>query len=430
MALLSIYDRWHAELWSEYVSVAGIDIGWVRGTNFTGPAQMIYEGLEKSGLRTYSRDEMAFCIFGLMTPTIAKLASQGPVDGNFTGGVLTFLETRPIYFNSRDHLLAESTSRRAIYAEDLSEKNIQNGDDSIFFHVDSTNPLANHKYKYPEVKSYDKLEHLHQLEGMINLDKVVVVTGFGEVGPFGNSTMRWEMEAYGEFSLEGCVELAWIMGLIKHYDGQHPITQTHYTGWVDAKTNEPVHDIDVKARYEPYILEHTGIRLIEPELHDGYDPLKKEMMRELQIDHSLEPFEASAEEAANFKRGNGDSVDIWENADGSWSVKFLKGAVLLVPKALRFDRCAASQLPTGWNPAHFGIPQEIIDIADPTSCYVLVAAMEALIRSGITDPYELYQYFHVSQVGHSIGSSTNGTKSALEAIRHRWMDRNLHTGLS
>ncbi|ORX75044.1 hypothetical protein DL89DRAFT_264824, partial [Linderina pennispora] len=289
MALLSIYDRWHAEPWSDYVSVAGIDIGWHR---------MIYEGLEKSGLRTYSRDEMAFCIFGLMTPTIAKLASQGPVDGNFTGGVLSFLETRPIYFNTK------RTSSMVM--------------NSIFFHVDSTNPLANHKYKYPRSQMYDKLEHLHQLEGMINLDKVVVVTGFGEVGPFGNSTMRWEMEAHGEFLLEGC---------------------THYTGWVDAKSNEPVHDMDVKARYEPYILEHTGIRLIEPELHDGYDPLKKEMMP---LNH-LRPV---PRRQANFKRGNGDSVDIWENADGSWSVKFLKGAVLLVPKALRFDRCAASQLPT------------------------------------------------------------------------------------
>ncbi|KAJ1958568.1 fatty acid synthase alpha subunit Lsd1 [Linderina pennispora] len=430
MALLSIYDRWHAEPWSEYVSVAGIDIGWVRGTNFTGPARMIYESLEKSGLRTYSRDEMTFFIFGLMTPAVLRLASQGPVDGNFTGGVLSFSETRPMYFNSRDHLLAESTSRRAIYAEDLSEKNIQHSDESVFFHVDSTNPLANNQYKFPSVKQYEQLENLHQLEGMVNLDKVVVVTGFGEVGPFGNAAMRWEMEAHGEFSLEGCVELAWIMGLIRHYDGLHPITQAHYVGWVDAKTDEPVQDIDVKARYESYILEHTGIRFVEPELHDGYDPHKKEMMCELQVDHDLEPFEASAEEAANFKRGNGDQVDVWENPDGSWSVKFLKGAVLLVPKALRFDRCVASQIPTGWDPAHFGIPQEIVETADPTSCYVLIAAMEALIRSGITDPYELYQYFHVSQVGHSIGSSANGAKSTTDALRNRWMDKNMHTGLS
>jgi len=48
---------------------------------------------------------------------------------------------------------------------------------------------------------------------------VIVVTGYGEVGPWGNARTRWEMESTGSFSLEGCVEMAWIMGLIKHHNG-------------------------------------------------------------------------------------------------------------------------------------------------------------------------------------------------------------------
>ena len=28
----------------------------------------------------------------------------------------------------------------------------------------------------------------------------------GEVGPWGNSRTRWQMEAEGEFSLEGCIQ--------------------------------------------------------------------------------------------------------------------------------------------------------------------------------------------------------------------------------
>ncbi|ORX64016.1 hypothetical protein DL89DRAFT_57516 [Linderina pennispora] len=97
-----------------------------------------------------------------------------------------------------------------------------------------------------------------------------------------------------------------------------------------------------------------------------------------------------------FKHGNGDRVETWENSNGTWSVRFLKGATLLVPKALRFDRYTATQIPTGWDPARYGIPQDIIDSVDRTTCYALVSAMEALVSSGITDPYELYQYFHVS----------------------------------
>ena len=90
---------------------------------------------------------------------------------------------------------------------------------------------------------------------------MVVVTGFAEVGPWGNSRTRWEMEAYGKFSLEGCIEMAWIMGLIKHFKG--PVKGDQYAGWVDAKTGEPVEEKDIKPKYEKYILEHSGIQFIE-----------------------------------------------------------------------------------------------------------------------------------------------------------------------
>ncbi|KAJ1944337.1 fatty acid synthase alpha subunit Lsd1, partial [Linderina pennispora] len=271
-------------------------------------------------------------------------------------------------------------------------------EEGYFGKSNTTHPTGNHIIKFPKVKSYQQLENMHYLQNMVNLDKVVVVTGFGEVGPFGSASLRWEMEAYGEFSLEGCIELAWIMGLIKRVEQTKPLIGETYIGWADAKTGEPVRDMDIKPRYEEYILQHTGIRVIEPEIHEGFEPDKKPLLCELQIDHDMNPFETSAEEAISFKRGNGDKVDTWENTDGTWSVRFLKGAVLLIPKAVRFDRHVASQLPTGWDPVRYGIPKDIADTVDPITCYGIVAATEALVKSGITDPYELFQYFHVSEV--------------------------------
>ncbi|KAJ1840696.1 fatty acid synthase alpha subunit Lsd1, partial [Coemansia sp. RSA 2703] len=264
---------------------------------------------------------------------------------------------------------------------------------------------------------------------MVNLDKVVVITGYGEVGPYGNAETRWEMEAFGEFSLEGCIEMAWIMGLIKHSDAKNKHTGKMYTGWVDAKTNEPVQDKQIKMRYEKYILEHTGIRLIEPELMDGYDPLKKPVMRELQIEHDMEPFEATEEEAHQFKLHNSEHVRIWPNNgesksdSGTWFVRFLKGATLMVPKALRFDRLVAAQLPTGWDPVRFGIPKNIADQIDPITCYAVVATVEALLRSGITDPYEIYRYVHVSEVGSSTGSALGGLRSTKRVFAERLCDK-------
>lgn len=89
----------------------------------------------------------------------------------------------------------------------------------------------------------------------LDLEKTVVVVGMGEVGPWGNARTRykntfsyfrsllicarWEMEALGEFSLEGCIEMAWVMNLIKYHNG--PLKDgTFYIGWVDAATLSPV----------------------------------------------------------------------------------------------------------------------------------------------------------------------------------------------
>ncbi|KAJ1724302.1 fatty acid synthase alpha subunit Lsd1 [Coemansia biformis] len=259
---------------------------------------------------------------------------------------------------------------------------------------------------------------------MVNLDKVVVVTGYGEVSPHGNAATRWEVEAYGELSVEGCIELAWIMGLIRHANGVLPGTGTQYTGWVDAKSGEPVRDADIKQRYEEYISTHTGIRLIEPELALGYDPAKKQVLREVQIEHDMEPFEAAAEDAAAYKKSNGDRVDVWENAGGaSWSVRFLKGALIRVPAAVNATRLVAALLPTGWDAGRFGIPEDVIRQVDPVTLYVLVATVEALLRSGITDPYELYQHVHVSEVGSTVGSGLGGGQALQDMFWNRANDR-------
>jgi fatty acid synthase subunit alpha len=259
---------------------------------------------------------------------------------------------------------------------------------------------------------------------MVNLDKVVVVTGFAEVGPWGNSRTRWEMESNGKFSLEGCVEMAWIMGLIKHHNG--PLKGKAYSGWVDAKTGDPVDDKEIKPKYEKYILEHTGIRLIEPELFKGYDPKKKQLLQEIVIQEDLEPFEASKETAEEFKREHGDKVEIFEIPDsGEYTVRLRKGANLLIPKALQFDRLVAGQVPTGWDASRYGIPDDIIEQVDPVTLFVLVCTAESMLSAGITDPYEFYKYVHLSEVGNCIGSGIGGTHALRGMYKDRYLDKPL-----
>ncbi|KAJ2497450.1 fatty acid synthase alpha subunit Lsd1 [Coemansia sp. RSA 2052] len=97
----------------------------------------------------------------------------------------------------------------------------------------------------------------------------------------------------------------------------------------------------------------------------------------------------------------------------------------MVPKALRFDRLVAAQLPAGWDAVRYGVPKDIAGQVDPITCYVLVATAEALVRSGITDPYELYQYVHVSEVGSSMGSGVGGGHSNRLMYKERFFDKDI-----
>ncbi|KAJ2889847.1 fatty acid synthase alpha subunit Lsd1, partial [Coemansia aciculifera] len=373
---------------------------------------------------------MTFSILGLAHPRIRRIAHRQPIFADFDGGMKFLSDVSSIMTETRRAIQHKSNVLQTISREARLEFADQHRrpETIVVAHVSSEDsaPLAKPKHHFPTPCHYEQLEHLRHLQGMVNLDKVVVVTGYGEVSPYGNAETRWEMEAYGEFSLEGCIELAWIMGLIKHFNGVLKATGAMYVGWVDSKTEEPVRDTDVKAGYEEYILAHTGIRLIEPELVHGYDPNKRTLLREIQIEHDMEPFEATAEEAATFKHHGGNSVDIWENASGgSWSVRFLKDALICVPMALQADRLVAGLIPTGWDPRRYGVPDNIVKQVDVVTCYALVATVEALVRSGITDPYELYQYFHVSEVGNTTGSGIGGMNSIQNVFKGRFLDKEL-----
>ncbi|ROT40734.1 fatty acid synthase subunit alpha reductase [Sodiomyces alkalinus F11] len=425
LALETLFNRWYSEDWGNYLTICGAVIGWTRGTGLMSGNNVVAEGVEAFGVRTFSQQEMAFNLLGLMSPTIVDLCQSEPVFADLNGGLQFIPNLNETMTRLRKDIMETSEVRRAVAKENAIENKVVNGADSeLLYKKKVIEPRANIKFDFPPLPDWEtEVAPLHdQLKGMVDLDKVVVVTGFAEVGPWGNSRTRWEMEAYGEFSLEGCVEMAWIMGLIKNHNG--PIKGKPYSGWVDAKTGEPVDDKDIKQKYEKHILEHSGIRLIEPELFGGYDPEKKQLLHEVVIEEDLEPFEASKETAEEFKREHGDKVEIFEIPDsGEYTVRMKKGAGLWIPKALRFDRLVAGQIPTGWDAKRYGVPEDIVDQVDPVTLFVLVSVAEALLSSGITDPYEFYKYVHVSEVGNCIGSGMGGAGALRGMHRDRFLDK-------
>jgi fatty acid synthase subunit alpha len=172
------------------------------------------------------------------------------------------------------------------------------------------------------------------------------------------------MEAYGEFSLEGCVELAWLVGLVRPHAGALPggPRGARHIGWVDAQTGEPVFDHEVKRKYEKLILAHAGVRLVEPALFEGYDPDAKRVWSKVAVDKDLPPVEvASLEAASEMQRalGGPDKCDVWVQPDGAVKARVRAGAVIAIPRAFRFDRFVVGQIPTGWSGERLGVPADI-----------------------------------------------------------------------
>ena len=431
LGLETLFNRWVSEDWGNYLTICGAIIGWTRGTGLMSGNNIVAQAVERYGVRTFSQQEMAFNLLGLMSPTIVDLCQNEPVFADLNGGLQFIPNLNETMTRERKTLTETSEIRRAVSKETAAENKIVNGEASeALYQKKVIEPRANIQFDFPPLPDWkSEVAPLNDnLKGMVDLEKVVVVTGFAEVGPWGNSRTRWEMEAYGQFSLEGCIEMAWIMGLIKNHNG--PIKGKPYSGWVDAKTGEPVDDKDIKPKYEKYILEHSGIRLIEPELFDGYDPNRKQLLHEVVIEEDLDPFQASKDNAEEFKREHGDKVDIFEIPEsGEYTVRLKKGASLWIPKALRFDRLVAGQIPTGWDAKRYGVPDDIISQVDPVALFVLVSTVEALLSAGITDPYEFYKYVHVSEVGNCVGSGMGGAAALRGMHRDRFLDKPLQNDI-
>lgn len=431
LALETLFNRWYSEDWANYLTICGAVIGWTRGTGLMSGNNVVAEGVEAFGVRTFSQQEMAFNLLGLMSPTVVDVCQNEPVWADLNGGLQFISNLNDTMTNLRKEIMEKSEIRRAVNKEEAIENKTVNGERyEALYKTKTISPRANIKFDFPSLPDWkqDVAPLNDKLKGMVDLEKVIVVTGFAEIGPWGSSRTRWEMEAHGEFSLEGCVEMAWIMGLIRNHNG--PIKGKPYSGWVDGKSGEPVDDKDIKQKYEKYILEHSGIRLIEPELFDGYDPNNKQLLHEVVINEDLEPFEASKETAMEFRREHGEKVEIFEIPEsGEYTIRFKKGAVLWIPKALRFDRLVAGQIPTGWDPKRYGIPDDIISQVDPVTLFVLVATVEALLAAGITDPYEFYKYVHVSEVGNCVGSGMGGAKALRGMHKDRFLDKPLQNDI-
>ncbi|KAG2522184.1 hypothetical protein JM16_005912 [Phytophthora kernoviae] len=421
----SVMGKWYSEGWDDQLSIVGAIIGWTRGTGLMSGNNVVAAGVEKMGMRTFSTTEMGFNLSALMHPSIVDRAAESPIFADLTGGMAQVSDLKDQVDAIRADITKKSKLQASIHTALENDKKmlaLPSQQQSSVHSSKKLTPRANMSGYYCD--TFPKLSGVAELASsakqtmlrdMLDLRQVVVVAGFGEVSPYGNARTRWEMESYGEFSLEGCIELAWLTGHIVFEKGN----------WVDAKTKEIVSDHQVKPRYEEEILKHSGIRIVEPELFNGYDPNNKMIMHQVAIDKKMSPIEvADREEAIQFRKELGkDNVDVFQNASGAWMIRLRKGSVLNIPRALAFDRFVAGQIPTGWSIERLGLSKDLADAVDPITLYVLSSVMDTFVAAGVTDPYEFYQYVHVSEIGNTSGGGMGGTRAFTRIYKDRMLGK-------
>jgi fatty acid synthase subunit alpha len=421
IGLEPLFDKWYSETWAPYLTLCGASIGWTRGTGLMAGNDTLAAGIEARGVRTFTQCEMATLLLVLIDAPLARECEDRPVFADLTGGLDAVPNLKETLRAIRSDLEAERSLKEAI-AKEAEEENDPESTNAL---PPPIRPQPNLRLPFPTLPDWDKdIEPVHKdLEGMVDLDSVVVVTGFAELGPWGNARTRWDMECKGELSIEGCIEMAWIMGLIKNHDG--PLEGQEYHGWVDTKTSKPVHPADMKDRYERHILDNSGIRLLPDEPGTGHS-----LLQEMAIEEDLPPLSVPRDVAEQLRREHGDNIDVFDE-DGAAGeellVQFKKGCSLMVPKALAAVRRVAGQIPSGWDPRTYGIPEDIVSQVDPVTLYTLISTCEALLGSGITDPFELYKYIHLSEVGNMLGSGLGGVSSLKEMFMDRKMDKTVQS---
>ncbi|KAF4333513.1 fatty acid synthase subunit alpha reductase [Fusarium beomiforme] len=426
ISLEALLPKWSSESWADYMSLMGVIIGWTRGTSLMDDNDVVAQAVESLGVRTFSSVEIAADIVSLMGGSLNFKCQEVPLVVDMSGGLGKIQNFKEKLMNARRELHAYADLQRLALQEIRRDVAcVTNQASTSTSTVKPVRARANILLPLPEALDYeaDIAPLATSLNGMVDLSRVVVITGFAELGPHGSSRTRWEMEKSGTLALEGCVEMAWLMGLIKHHSGVDK-NGNQYSGWIDTKTSNPVSDDEIPGKYFEFIAKHSGIRRIEPENCDnGYDPEHKESLIEVVLQRDLAPFEASPDTAESIQRQHGNRATIIKDATGNCQVQLKAGATLMVPRAARFNRTVAGQIPTGWTAKQYGISDEIIEQVDPVTLFSIVCTVEALLCSGIIDPYEFYKHMHVSEFGNCLGSSMGGLSSLRRMHRDRYIDK-------
>ncbi|WP_104182659.1 type I polyketide synthase [Mycobacterium avium] len=393
-ALDALVSRWHAESsWAARVSLAHALIGWTRGTGLMGHNDAIVDAVEQAGVTTYSTDEMAAMLLDLCDVESKVAAASAPIKADLTGGLgeadLDMAE------------LAAKAREQATGAEPAADDGPTPGTIAAL----PSPPRGFTPAPPPEWADLD-----------VDPADLVVIVGGAELGPYGSSRTRFEMEVDNELSAAGVLELAWTTGLIRWEDDPQP-------GWYDTESGELVDESELVERYHDTVVARCGIRefvddgAIDP---DHASPLLVSVF----LDKDFTFVVSSEADARAFVEFDPEHTIIRPVPDSSdWQVTRKAGTEIRVPRKTKLSRVVGGQLPTGFDPTVWGISPDMASSIDRVAVWNIVATVDAFLSAGFS-PAEVMRYVHPSLVANTMGTGMGGGTSMQTLYHGNLLGRN------
>ena len=380
-ALDAVVSKWSAESsWSQRVTIAHALIGWTKGTGLMGHNDAIVAAVEEAGVRTYSTAEMASMLLDLCTPDAKVAAATAPLKVDLTGGLGDVeLDMAELAAKAREEMSSAATDPDA-------------GPAAGTIAALPSPPRGHRSAPAPEWADLD-----------IDPADLVVIVGGAELGPYGSSRTRFEMEVDNELSAAGVLELAWTTGLLTWEDDPTP-------GWYDTAGGDLVPEEEIVERYHDAVVERCGIREF---VADG--ALEADHATELLVSVFLDrdfSFVVSSEaEARAFEHADPEHTVVRPVPDsGDWEVIRKAGTEIRVPRKAKLSRTVGGQIPTGFDPKVWGISADMAGSVDRVALWNMVATVDAFLSSGFT-PGELMRWVHPSLVANTQGTGIGGLTS-------------------
>ncbi|UXA05443.1 DUF1729 domain-containing protein [Mycobacterium sp. SMC-2] len=386
-ALDAVVSRWQAESsWAARVSLAHALIGWTRGTGLMGHNDAIVDAVEQAGVTTYSTDEMAAMLLDLCDVESKVAAAGAPIKADLTGGLAEAnLDMAELAAKARE----QATSGEATADDVVAEGTIA---------ALPSPPRGFTPAPPPEWADLD-----------VDPADLVVIVGGAEIGPYGSSRTRFEMEVDNELSAAGVLELAWTTGLVRWEADPQP-------GWYDTESGDLVDETELVERYHDIVVDRVGIRefvddgAIDP---DHASPLLVSVFLEKDFAFVVSS-EADARAFVEFDPEHTIIRPVPESSD--WQVIRKAGTEIRVPRKTKLSRTVGAQIPTGFDPTVFGISQDMASSIDRVALWNIVATVDAFLSSGFT-PTELMRWVHPGLVASTQGTGMGGMTS-MQTMYH------------